>query len=64
MSEKVKDALWWVGMIVYSIFMLIFTLKGNVPGWFTSGSVTAIAIFKIIISKPWIPPSSPPSSNS
>ena len=61
MSEKLKDSLWWIGMIIYSALMLVFTIKGAVPAWFVTGSVTAIAIFRLIIGKPWELPEHPPA---
>ena len=59
MSQKLKDTLWWVFMVVYSVFMLIFTINGGIPGWFSAGSVTAIAIIRLVINQAWKPPESP-----
>lgn len=57
--KKWLQILWWSLVIVYGIFMLIFTIGGSIPGWWTPVSVTVIGVAGFLFKKPWKEPESP-----
>jgi len=57
--KKWLKILWWVLVVIFGVFMLVFTVAGSIPAWWTPVSVTVVGMVGILFKKPWKPPEGP-----